>query len=203
MSFKKLHPLLKEALVAQDMHAAMPLQKTLLPKLKSGINMYVVAKSGTGKTTALVLATVHKLQAQAKGDSPRALIMVKDKESGLALKQTFERFTANTDLRIYCVHDTSSIEKQKDDIYVGTDIIIATPKRLNKLYFINGIHLGELQILALDDAHLILQANFQNDVLRVSDSLKKCQYLIFTEVLSAKLKSLEHSMMHHAELVVG
>ena len=146
MSFKKFHPVLKDALQAQNMTAPLPFQKAILPILKSGTDVYGIAPEGSGKTTAIILATVHKLKAEAFEDSPRALIMVKDKESALHLKEQFEQFTIETDLRVYCAYDEYDLEKQKEEIYFGTDIVIATPKRLNKLYFVNGIHLGQLQL---------------------------------------------------------
>ncbi|EGV42951.1 DEAD/DEAH box helicase [Bizionia argentinensis JUB59] len=201
MSFKKFHPLLKEALQDQNMEAPLPFQKEILPKLKGGMDVYGVAPEGSGKTTALILAIVHKLKAEAFEDSPRALIMVKDKEAALHLKDQFEMFTNETDLRVYCAYDEYDLEKQKNEIYVGVDIVIATPKRLNKLYFLNGIHLGQLQIFAMEDAEFLMRNNYQNDVLRVVDSLKKCQYVILTEKMSPKLKSLQENMMSNAHIV--
>ncbi|MGY0393028.1 DEAD/DEAH box helicase [Bizionia sp. KMM 8389] len=203
MSFKKFHPLLKEALQSLDISEPLPYQKMLLPKLKSGMDVYAEAPAGSGKTTALILITIQKLKAMAFEDSPRALIMVKDKDAALDLKADFEAYTNETDLRIYCAYDSYDIEKQKEEIYFGTDILIVTPKRLNKLYFINGIHLGQLQLFAMEDAEHLMRNNFQNDVLRVTDSIKKCQYVILSEKLSPKLLSLQHNLMGKAVIVKG
>lgn len=203
MSFKKFHPLLKEALQAQDMEAPLPFQKAILPKLKGGMDVYGIAPEGSGKTTALILATVQKLKAEAFEDSPRALIMVKDKAAALHLKEQFEQFTNETDLRIYCAYDEHDVEKQKEEIYFGVDIIIVTPKRLNKLYFLNGIHLGQLQLFAMEDAEFLMRNNYQNDVLRVTDSLKKCQYVILAATMPPKLKSLQESIMSNSYIING
>jgi len=203
MSFKKFHPILKEALQAQNTEAPLPFQNAILPKLKGGMDVYGIAPTGAGKTTAFILATVHKLKAEAFEDSPRALIMVKDKEAALHLKDQFEQFTNETDLRIYCAYDEYDLEKQKEEIYFGVDIMIVTPKRLNKLYFLNGIHLGQVQLFIMEDAEFLMRNNYQNDVLRVAESLKKCQYVIMAEKLSPKLKSLQENMMSNAHIVTG
>lgn len=201
MSFKKFHPSVLEALQAQNMEAPLPFQKEILPKLKGGMDVYGIAPEGSGKTTALILATIHKLKAEAFEDSPRALIMVKDKEAALYLKERFEVFTSYTDLRVYAAYDEYDMEKQKEEIYYGVDIIIATPKRLNKLYFLNGIHLGQLQLFAMEDAEILMRGNYQNDILRVTESLKKCQYVILSEKMSPKLRSLQENMMDNAQIV--
>ena len=101
MSFKKLHPLLKESLENAGFETSNAFQKKVLPTLKGGSDAYVIAPKGSGKTTALIIAIIHKLKATAFEDSPRAIITVKDKEDAIALKEEFERFTMNTDLRVY------------------------------------------------------------------------------------------------------
>jgi superfamily II DNA/RNA helicase len=201
MSFKKLNPILKDVLETQGFETPLPFQKDILPKLKSGSNVYGIAPKGFGKTTALILAIVHKLKAQAVDDSPRALILVKDKQAALELKEEFEKFTRRTDLRIYTAYEEYDMEKQREEIYYGVDILIATPRRLNKLYFMNSVHLGQLQLLALEDAEFLIRNNYHNDVLRVTESLQKCQYVIMAETMHAKYERLQESFMYNALLV--
>ncbi len=126
MSFKKLHPLLKEALEYAGFETSNPFQKKVLPTLKGGGDAYIIAPKGSGKTTALIIAIIHKLKATAFEDSPRAIIIVKDKADALVLKEEFERFTKTTDLRVYAAYDEYDTEKQKKEIYFGQDIVIAS-----------------------------------------------------------------------------
>ena len=170
MSFKKLHPLLKESLENAGFETSNAFQKKVLPIVKGGSDAYVIAPKGSGKTTALIIATIHKLRAEAFEDSPRAIITVKDKADALALKDEFERFTKNTDLRVYALYDEYDIEKQKTEVYYGQDIVIATPSRLSKLYFLNGIHLGEVQLFVIKDADYLGRNNAYNHILRLNVS---------------------------------
>ena len=201
MSFKKLNPLIKEVLEQQKFKSPLPYQKAILPILKSGANVYGIAPKGLGKTTALILAVIHKLKAEAFEDSPRALVMVKDKQAALDLKEQFEVFTKSTDLRIYCAYEEYDLEKQREEIYYGVDIIIVTPKRLNKLYFMNSLHLGQLQVFALEDAEFLIRNNYHNDVLRVTESLHKCQYVILAESMHEKYERLQESFMYNSQIV--
>ncbi|MUU78073.1 DEAD/DEAH box helicase [Winogradskyella endarachnes] len=203
MSFKKLHPLLKESLENAGFETSNPFQKKVLPVLKGGSDAYVIAPKGKGKTTSLIIATIHKLKAAAFEDSPRAIIVVKDKDAVLSLKGEFEKFTRNTDLRIYALYDGYDIEKQKTEVYFGQDIVIATPARLSKLYFLNGIHLGQLQIFAIEDADFLAKNNGYNHILRLSESLTKCQFIIIADELNSKIKNYQNSFMSNAQLIKG
>jgi superfamily II DNA/RNA helicase len=201
MSFKKLNPILKEKLEQQGFDEPLTFQKNILPKLKGGTNVYGIAPKGAGKTTALIIAIIHKLKAVAVGDSARALIMVKDKKAALELKEQFDMFTRRTDLRVYCAYEEYDIDKQREEVYYGVDVLIVTPKRLNKLYYMNSLHLGELQIFALDDAEFLIRANFHDDVLRVTESLRKCQFVILAEIMHQRYARLKETFMYNSQVV--
>ena len=203
MSFKKLHPLLKESLENEGYKTSNPLQKKVLPTLKGGADTYVIAPKESGKTTALIIAVIHRLKAVAFEDSPRAIIVVKDKTEALILKDEFERFTKPTNLRVYALYDEYDIEKQKTEIYPGQDIVIATPARLRKLYFLNGIHLGEVQIFGIEDADYLARNNAYNHILRLSESLTKCQFVIIADTMNSKIENYQHAFMHNACLIKG
>jgi len=203
MSFKKLNPVLKEALETLNYEAPLPFQKEILPKIKGGANVYGLAPKGSGKTTALIIAIIHKLKAEAFEDSPRALIIVKDKQAALDLKEEFEKYMRYMDLRVYAAYDEQTLDQQREEIYYGVDILIATPKRLNKLYFMNSLHLGQLKILALEDAEFLIRNNYHNDVLRVTESLAKCQYVLLAEKMHPKYERLQDTIMYNAHIVEG
>jgi superfamily II DNA/RNA helicase len=201
MSFKKLNPLLKEALDNLELERPNALQKKVLPVLKGGASAYIIAPKEYGKTTALIIAIVHKLKAEAFEDSPRAIVIVKDKQDALILKDTFERFTKSTDLRVYALYDEYDIEKQKEEVYYGQDIIIATPARLSKLYFLNGIHLGQIQLFAIEDADYLSKSNAYNHILRLSESIEKCQYIMITNTWNKQLSNYQNGFMSNAQVL--
>ncbi|NNE32525.1 MAG: DEAD/DEAH box helicase [Winogradskyella sp.] len=201
MSFKKLHPLLKKSLGEHGFETSNPFQKKVLPILKGGADAYIIAPKNSGKTTALIIAIIHKLNAIAYEDSPRAIVVVKNKVDALALKEEFERFIKHTDLRVYALYDEYDIEKQKEEVYFGQDIVIATPARLSKLYFLNGIHLGEIQFFAIEDADYLGRNNAYNHILRLSESLNKCQYVISADEMNSKIQNYRNSFMSNAHII--
>lgn len=201
MSFKKLNPIIKEALEQLNFETPTALQKNILPKIKSGADLYCLAPEGSGKTTAMIISVIQKLNAEAFEDSPRALIYVRDKEAALELEEKFKTFTRETNLRIYCAYEEQNIDDQKDDIYYGVDIVIATPRRLGKLFSMTGIHLGQLQMFIIEDAEFISKSSNYDDIVRIPLSINKCQYLIFAESMEPKMERLKGMFMERARVV--
>ena len=68
--------------------------------------------------------------------------------------------------------------------------MIATPKRLSKLYFLNGINLTQLQMMIVEDSEFVIKNNFHTTIDRISESLPKTQFLIFGEKRTTKFDDL-------------
>ncbi len=151
MLFKKLIEPLNDSLIQNGVTKPKPLQKAILSKIKGGNSLFVIAPKDSGKTTSIVISVINKLK-RAFEDAPRALIFVKDKQAALDLADLFNMYKKGTDLRVYCAYDEHNIELQREEIYLGTDIVIATPKRLNKIFYLNGINLNKLQMFIVEDA---------------------------------------------------
>ena len=201
LSFKKLIDPLKNTLENLQFEAPLDFQKVSLPRIKSGVNVFGIAPEGSGKTTTLVLSVIQKLNGKAFEDVPRAIIVVKNKQEALALKGTFNVFTRQTDLRVYCAYEEHNVDAQRDEIYVGVDVIIATPKRLNKLFLLNSISLGQLKIFIVEDAEFTTISNNFQDINRISESINKCQYVIFAKSFDAKIKRFQESFMYNSQVV--
>ncbi len=201
MGFKKIQEELIEALDVAGIKEPLPFQKRVLSKIKGGASIFGIAPKGAGKTTAIVISTLQKLNCAAFEEAPRALIYVKDKEAALSLEATFKRFTKRMDLRIYPVYEEHNIEAQRNDIFEGVDIVIATPKRLSKLFYLNGINLGKLNLFVVDDAEFLVKPSPFSDVIRIPESLDKCQYLIFSSKFDARMERMQELFMANALIV--
>lgn len=201
MSFKKLNPLLKESLTTLNIEAPLTFQKEVLPIIKGGADAYIIGGKGSGKTTALIFHTIHKLKAEAFEDSPRALIIVENQEKANLLKDEFSRYTKNTDLRVYATSERYDFEKQKVEIYYGQDIVIGTPSFITKLYFQNALHLGEVQVFALDDTDYLGRHNTYNHILRLTESMGKFQSIIIADEWNPKIANYQKGYMSNARVI--
>lgn len=67
------------SLAQHGLEMANPMQKAVFGTLKSGADTVILAPKNAGKTTTMVMLVIQQLTA-AFEDSPRALIVVPDKE---------------------------------------------------------------------------------------------------------------------------
>lgn len=200
MSFKKLEEPLKQVLVAKGFDKPTRFQKKVISPIKSGSNVFGIAPKGAGKSTTLILCVIQKLKA-AFEDAPRALIIVEDKQCALDLAEAFAPFLKPTDLRLYLAYDEQRFDHQKDEIYDGVDIVIATPKRLTELFQRTGINVSQLLMYIVDDADFLKKGTQLSLVQRVPESIAKCQYIIFSTDFHSKLKRLQDGFMQGAQLI--
>ena len=200
MSFKKIIEPLKDNLQRNGIIQPNTLQTKILSKIKGGKSMFVIAPNNTGKTTSIVISVINKLK-EAFEDAPRALIFVKDKEEALKLAEIFNTYAKGTDLRVYCAYEEHNMELQREEIYLGTDIVIATPKRLNRIFYLNGINLNKLQMCIVEDAEFLFRNNHFAEVTRTPESINKCQYLVFSNKFDSRFERWQETFMYLSEIV--
>ncbi|MCB0448207.1 MAG: DEAD/DEAH box helicase [Gelidibacter sp.] len=201
MPFKKLNDPLKSSLMRLGYDLPLPFQKRILSTIKGGANVFGIAPDGAGKTTTLIISVLQKLKSEAINDAPRALILVKDKQAALDLAAEFALFTKGTDLRVYCLYEEHNSELQREELYLGTDIVIATPKRLNKIFYLNGINLNDLQLFVVEDAEFVFRDNNFAEVTRTPESIGKCQYLVFSTQYDKRFERWETAFMFNSQRI--
>lgn len=201
MPFKKLHPEIKEALERLEIKTPTPFQSSSIPVIKSGIDVFCTAPKDSGKTTTLILTTLQKLKCEAVGNAPRAVVLVENKEKALELYAKFLTYTKYNSLRVYVGYEELHIDVQKSEIFEGVDILISTPKTMNKLFLLNGVSTSELKIFSIDDAEFLIQKSESVAIISITQSIKKCQYVLYSEKLHPKLKRFESYFMEHSRII--
>lgn len=201
MPFKKIHPLIKETLEYQEITTPTPFQKASIPVIKSGANVFCTATKDTGKTTTLILTTLHKLKCEATGNAPRAIVLVKDNENALQLYKAFLKYTKTTSLRVYLGDEKLHVDLLKSEIFEGIDILIATPKMVNKLLLLEGLNTSQVKIFCIDDADFLVEKSSSTNLIAITQSIDKCQFVIYSEKMHPKLKRFEDYFMKHYRIV--
>ncbi|MEP5832283.1 MAG: DEAD/DEAH box helicase, partial [Maribacter dokdonensis] len=192
---------LLERLTALAIEKPTSLQKKSIPVIKSGANVYCYGPKESGKTTALILTTLQKLQCKAEGNAPRAVVVVENKEKVLELYDKFFEYTKYTDMRLYASYKELHIDIQKSEIFEGIDVLITTPTTLHKLFLLNGVSTSQLKICSIDDGDFLIQKSDYTAMVTVSQSIRKCQYVLYAEKLSPKLERFEDFFMERAQYV--
>lgn len=201
MPFKKLNPNIQEMLAHLEITTPTNLQINSIPVIKSGANVYCVAPKDNGKTTTLIITTLQKLKCRAVGNAPRAVVLVENKEKAMELYDIFLAYTKHNSLRVYVGYEELHNDVQKSEIAMGVDILISTPKSMNKLFLTNGVSISDLKIFSIDDAEFLVQKSAYAAIMSITQSIHKCQYVLYSEKMHPMLKRFEDYFMEYAKIV--
>ncbi len=201
MPFKKLHPYIQEKFESLEITTPTPFQRKSIPIIKSGSNAYCLAPTGSGKTTTLIMTTLQKLKCEAVGTAPRAVVLVENKEKALQLHEAFLAYTKHTSLRVYVGYEELHIDIQKSEIFEGVDILISTPKSMNQLFLMNGVSTSQLKLFSIDDAEFLVQKSAYAAVISITQSIKKCQYVLYSEKMNPMIERFESHFMEYSKKV--
>ena len=201
MPFKKLHPAIKEKLENLEITTPTPFQSKSIPIIKSGANIFCTAPENSGKSTTIILTTLQKLKCEEVGVAPRAIVLAENRDSVLTLYDAFTKYTRHNSLRVYACDDKLHIEMLTSEIFEGVDILIATPKTVCKLLLLEGLNITQLKLFNIDDAEFLAKSATYTDLISITQSIQKCQYVIYSEKTNPMLKRLESQFMKYSRKV--
>lgn len=208
MSFKNLKiskPILRAVAEAGYDNPTLVQEKTI-PLVLAKKDVIVSAQTGTGKTAAFALpilqALINQQDTPKKGKTTKALIVSPTRELAIQIEANFNTYSQHTNLTTTVVYGGASIEPQKAALKKGVDILIATPGRLLDLHKQNSINLDYIETLVLDEADLMLDMGFIDDVRKIERlCTKEKQILLFSATIPHKVEQLANSILNSPERI--
>lgn len=194
MKLKKLNEGLQQSLIDCGLTEANDLQKETFSTIKSGADCLILAPAGSGKTTTIALNVIQQLVKEGE-QSPRALIVVQDKDKVVEMLSVFEKLGAHTDLTVFGVHDKGDIDYDKNYISGGIDVLVGTPTKLSDMLSTAGYNVNRLKMFIVDDADPMLRLRHETKIVRISNSIAKTQRIIFATELTDRIESLADKML--------
>ena len=187
-------PILR-ALKSKGYDTPTPIQRDAIPALMEGRDLCGIAQTGTGKTAAFSLPSLHHL-AQGEGRGPRfhscrMLVLSPTRELAAQIADNMRGYAKFLGLSIDVVFGGVPINRQIKKIGNGTDVLVATPGRLLDLIEQGIIHLRGVEIFVLDEADQMMDLGFINDLKRIDKMLpKKRQSLFFSATMPKAIADL-------------
>jgi len=169
-----------------------------------GSDIIGASKSGTGKTAAYVLPLLHKLQKVVKEGNkvPRLLIVVPTIELVDQVYKTIAEFSKHLNIRTVKIQGGTPKSVQLGRLSKGTDIIVATPGRLQDFIRDKKINLEHVNSVVLDEADTMLELGFLEEIKAI---LKYCkqprQTLLFSATISQNIKRLGKEFLREPTIV--
>ena len=117
------------------------------------------------------------------------------------MEAIFARLGRRMDLITEIIHDKGHKVQQRNALYTGADIVIGTAKRLYEMYIANGLNLSKIKMLIIDDSDAILKAGLQTQILRLVESISKCQYIMINDEYTDRMKKSSELFMFQPYLL--
>ncbi len=192
MSFDKLN--LNKALISSldDLGYVepTPIQEKAFPIIMSGKDVIGIAQTGTGKTFAYLLPILRNLKYSDQRH-PRVLIIVPTRELVLQIVKEIEKLSTYTSLRFLAVYGGTNINTQKQLVYNGVDIIVATPGRLVDLSLTGILRLKDIKQLVIDEFDQMLSLGFRQQLLSFLETIpNKRQNLMFSATMNTEIEAV-------------
>jgi len=158
-----------------------------------GVDVLGASKSGTGKSAAYLLPLLNKLQKVVKKDQKviRALIIVPTIELVDQVSRSINDYGKYLDITNVKIQGGVPKSSQLERLKKGTDIVVATPGRLQSLIADRKINLEHVTTVILDEADTMLDLGFLDEIKAI---LNYCgqprQTLMFSATISQNIKKL-------------
>ncbi|MGB0890728.1 MAG: DEAD/DEAH box helicase [Flavobacteriaceae bacterium] len=208
MDFKDLglNKSILKAIAEENYKVPTPIQQKVIPLVLEKKDVIASAQTGTGKTAAFALPILELLfdeqDSIKRGKKIKALVISPTRELALQIEQNFKTYSRYTNLRTTVVFGGINIEPQKDVLRKGVDILIATPGRLLDLHKQEVLNLNSVETLVLDEADLMLDMGFIDDVRKIERLCpKEKQTLLFSATMPDKVVDLANMVLSTPEKI--
>jgi len=187
-----------------------PIQAETLPIALDGRDVAGQAQTGTGKTAAFLLATMHVLDQEPaelsrKPNQPRSLMLAPTRELAVQIYNDACVLAGHTGLKVRVVYGGTGYESQRKAVEDGVDILIGTPGRIIDYFKQHVFDLRAVQTLVLDEADRMFDLGFIKDIrflLRRCPKPEDRQGMLFSATLSYRVTELAYEHMNNPQKVV-
>ncbi|MBI3521372.1 MAG: DEAD/DEAH box helicase [Bacteroidetes bacterium] len=178
-----------------------PIQEKAFPVIMSGKDAVGIAQTGTGKTFAYLLPILRQLSYSVQRQ-PRVLIVVPTRELVVQVVDEVAKLSAYMQARCVGVYGGGNINIQKQKVYDGVDILVATPGRLIDLTLSRTLQFNSIQKLVIDEVDEMLNLGFRSQLIKILDILpEKRQNLMFSATLNEDVEMMIETYFKKPEYI--
>ncbi|MDE2436115.1 MAG: DEAD/DEAH box helicase [Sphingomonadales bacterium] len=193
-------PILR-ALGAKGYADPTPIQRQAIPALLEGRDLLGIAQTGTGKTAAFSLPSLHRLAANPqprRNAGCRMLVLSPTRELAAQIADNMRGYAKFLNLSIQCVFGGVPVGKQARMLVPGCDVLVATPGRLLDLIDQRALTLRNVEIFVLDEADQMMDLGFIVPLKRIAALLpKERQSLFFSATMPKAIADLGKQFIHN------
>ena len=190
---------ISRALKEENYLTPTPIQAQTIPLALTGRDVVGIAQTGTGKTAAFALPILHRILENRIKPQPKAcrvLVLSPTRELSGQILESFNAYGRHMRLTSALAIGGVPMGRQVRSVMQGIEVMVATPGRLLDLVQSNGLKLGQVEFLVLDEADRMLDMGFINDIRKIVSKLPvKRQTLFFSATMPKDIAELAEQML--------
>lgn len=199
-----LKPFIIEAVKDLGFYEPTEIQERLIPLALKGESVIGQSQTGTGKTHAYLLPSINKIEPNRQ--EVQVIITAPTRELASQIYHEILKITekAGDEQKITARLFIGGTDKQKaiEKLKVQPHIVVGTPYRINDLVTEQALFVHTADTLVVDEADLMLDMGFLEDVDRVAARLpENLQMLVFSATIPEKLKPFLKKYMENPQYV--
>ena len=196
---------LVRALEAKGYTTPTPIQAQAIPYVLEGRDLLGIAQTGTGKTAAFVLPSIQRLVEADQRVLPthcRMLVLAPTRELASQIAESARAYGKFSRMTVATVFGGTSINKNRQDMSRGVDILVATPGRLLDLIEQRFVSLNLIETLVLDEADQMLDLGFIHALRKIVKMVpRQRQTLFFSATMPQSIRELADQFIKDPALV--
>lgn len=196
---------LLQALEKMGFEQPTEIQEKAIPHLlKDNTDFVGLAQTGTGKTAAFGLPLLHKINQEE--NHIQALILSPTRELGIQIGKELKNFSSKKrKIKVATVYGGASIDKQRQELRSGPQIVVATPGRLIDMIERGYCDLSRVKIAVLDEADEMLNMGFIDDINTIlEETPEEKQTWLFSATMPNEVARISKRFMENpVEVTVG
>ena len=194
----RLHPDILKAITKMGFETPTPIQAKTIPHLMaSAHDLIATAQTGTGKTAAFGLPSIHLTDIEDR--RTQTLVLCPTRELCIQITKDLGNFSKYINgMNILAVYGGASIQSQIKSLKKGAQIVIGTPGRTKDLIKRKRLDISHVARVILDEADEMLTMGFKEDLeMILAQTPQKKQTLLFSATMSKRVVEITKSYMNN------
>src|SRR5579864_4765428 len=185
-----LSPEILKAIEKLGFEKAAPIQAEAIPVLMSGRDVVGQSQTGSGKTAAFAIPAIEKTDPNLK--AVQVLILCPTRELAVQVSEEFHKLAIfKRGVTALPIYSGQSYERQFWGLKQGAQIVIGTPGRVMDHMRRGTIRLDTLKMMILDEADVMLNMGFREDIETIlKDAPKERQTVFFSATMPRPIRDL-------------
>ena len=194
----RLHPDILKAITKMGFETPTPIQAKTIPHLMaSAHDLIATAQTGTGKTAAFGLPSIHLTDIEDR--RTQTLVLCPTRELCIQITKDLDNFSKYINgMNILAIYGGASIQSQIKSLKKGAQIVIGTPGRTKDLIKRKRLDISHVARVILDEADEMLTMGFKEDLeMILAQTPQEKQTLLFSATMSKRVIGITKSYMNN------